>query len=79
MAKRVARATGAADWNLLQNNGRRAHQFVDHVHFHVIPQPAAAEGAAEGAEEAGLGVGWPLTDPGVEALKGVFEEMKAKM
>jgi diadenosine tetraphosphate (Ap4A) HIT family hydrolase len=74
VAKRVARATGAADWNLLQNNGRRAHQFVDHVHFHVIPKPAA-----EGAEEAGLGVGWPMTDPGTEALKGVFEEMKSKM
>jgi len=76
VAKRVARATGAVDWNLLQNNGRRAHQMVDHVHFHVIPKPPAA---AEGAEEAGLGVGWPLTNPGTEALKGLFEEMKSKM
>jgi diadenosine tetraphosphate (Ap4A) HIT family hydrolase len=76
VAKRIARATGAVDWNLLQNNGRRAHQMVDHVHFHVIPKPPAA---AAGAEEGGLGVGWPMTDPGTEALKGLFEEMKSKM
>jgi diadenosine tetraphosphate (Ap4A) HIT family hydrolase len=52
--------------------------MVDHVHFHVIPPPAAAEADAKG-EVGGLGVGWPMTDPGVEALKGIFEEMKAKM
>ena len=78
VAKRVARATGAQDWNLLQNNGRRAHQMVDHVHFHVIPKPGEAEADDKG-EVGGLGVGWPLTNPGVEALKGVFEDMKAKM
>jgi hypothetical protein len=27
----VARATGAQDYNILQNNGRKAHQVVDHV------------------------------------------------
>jgi diadenosine tetraphosphate (Ap4A) HIT family hydrolase len=78
VAKRVARATGTVDWNLLQNNGRRAHQMVDHVHFHVIPKPGESEADAAG-KVGGLGVGWPMTDPGIEALKGVFEEMKAKM
>ncbi|WFD00387.1 bis(5'-nucleosyl)-tetraphosphatase (asymmetrical) [Malassezia yamatoensis] len=32
VAKKVALATGATDYNLLQNNGRIAHQVVDHVH-----------------------------------------------
>lgn len=39
--------------NLLQNNGRPAHQQVDHVHFHYIPKPADA------GDKAGLVVGWP--------------------
>ncbi|OCF31842.1 hydrolase [Kwoniella heveanensis BCC8398] len=35
------------------NNGRPAHQVVDHVHFHVIPKPA------ERGDEEGLVIGWP--------------------
>lgn len=31
VAKKVATATGAANYNILQNNGRLAHQLVDHV------------------------------------------------
>ena len=31
MAKKVAVASGAEQYNLLQNNGRLAHQIVDHV------------------------------------------------
>ncbi|KAJ5814984.1 hypothetical protein N7474_006761 [Penicillium riverlandense] len=31
-------------WNVVQNNGARAAQQVPHVHFHIIPRPAA-EGA----------------------------------
>ncbi|KAF9310926.1 hit family protein 1 [Linnemannia elongata] len=43
-AKKVALAIGCKDYNILQNNGRIAHQVVDHVHFHVIPKPNADEG-----------------------------------
>jgi diadenosine tetraphosphate (Ap4A) HIT family hydrolase len=43
-------ATGVAEFNVLQNNGRAAHQAVDHVHFHIIPKPNDAQG---------LGVKWP--------------------
>lgn len=32
IAKKLAIATGAAEYNILQNNGRMAHQVVDHVH-----------------------------------------------
>ena len=36
VAKSIAKAIGAEDYNILQNNGRLAHQLVDHVHFHVV-------------------------------------------
>lgn len=32
VAKRLALASGADEYNILQNNGRGAHQQVDHVH-----------------------------------------------
>jgi hypothetical protein len=31
VAKKIAQAVGAKDYNILQNNGRIAHQEVDHV------------------------------------------------
>lgn len=31
VAKQIAKATGAENYNILQNNGRLAHQEVDHV------------------------------------------------
>ncbi|RNF10088.1 adenosine 5'-monophosphoramidase [Trypanosoma rangeli] len=31
-------------YNILQNNGRLAHQEVPHVHFHVIPKRTETEG-----------------------------------
>jgi diadenosine tetraphosphate (Ap4A) HIT family hydrolase len=30
-AKKIAAAVGAENYNILQNNGRLAHQVVDHV------------------------------------------------
>lgn len=50
ICRAVKQVTGCADYNVLQNNGARAHQAVFHVHFHVIPKPT---------EDSGLGVGWP--------------------
>ncbi len=38
LAKAVRQATGCQGYNLLQNNGRIAHQEVMHVHFHIIPR-----------------------------------------
>ena len=38
LARAALKATGAADFNILQNNGSSAHQAVFHVHFHIIPR-----------------------------------------
>ncbi|KAJ1325642.1 histidine triad (HIT) family protein [Microdochium nivale] len=70
VVKKLVTATGAANYNLLQNNGRLAHQEVDHVHFHMIPKPNADQG---------LVVGWPQQKTDMDALKALFEEIKAKM
>lgn len=70
VVKKLAAASGAENYNVLQNNGRLAHQEVDHVHFHMIPKPNAAEG---------LGVGWPATATDMDALKKLHAALKAKM
>jgi histidine triad (HIT) family protein len=50
ICRAVMAATGATEYNILQNNGPGAHQAVKHVHFHVIPKPKKNEG---------LGIIWP--------------------
>jgi histidine triad (HIT) family protein len=50
LCRAVMTATGVRDYNVLQNNGARAHQAVQHVHFHIIPKPDGAHG---------LGLTWP--------------------
>ena len=53
LCRAVVAATGAREYNVLENNGTRAHQAIAHVHFHIIPKPNVHEG---------LGVGWPQTN-----------------
>ncbi|KAI0382583.1 hit family protein [Hypomontagnella monticulosa] len=65
VAKKLVTATGAVNYNILQNNGRLAHQEVDH-----IPKPN---------EEQGLVVGWPTQKTDMDALKALYEEVKSKM
>jgi histidine triad (HIT) family protein len=50
LCRAVKRVTGCDAYNVLQNNGRRAHQAVMHVHFHIIPKPD---------DDGGLGIDWP--------------------
>ncbi len=50
ICRAVMKATGAKDYNILQNNGAPAHQAVFHVHFHIIPK----------FDDAGLGIGWKM-------------------
>lgn len=70
VAKKIAQALGAENYNILQNNGRLAHQEVDHVHFHVIPKPD---------QEQGLGISWPQQKADMEALKSLHADLKSKM
>jgi histidine triad (HIT) family protein len=44
ISRAVLAATGAREFNLLQNNGAGAHQAVFHVHFHIIPKPNDTSG-----------------------------------
>lgn len=51
ICRAVIAATGVREYNVLENNGRGAHQAIPHVHFHIIPKPNPREG---------LGIGWPM-------------------
>lgn len=48
ICRAVLAATGASEYNVLQNNGPGAHQAILHVHFHIIPKTA----------DGGLEIGW---------------------
>ena len=49
LCRAVLKATGAREFNILQNNGPGAHQAVFHVHFHIIPKYGDGKG---------LQIGW---------------------
>ncbi|OAA49492.1 HIT family protein 1 [Metarhizium rileyi] len=68
--KKLVTATGAVNYNILQNNGSIAHQEVHHVHFHMIPKPD---------EKEGLGISWPSKPGDMEKLKLLCEDIKSKM
>lgn len=38
ISRAVLSATGAEEFNVIQNNGPNAFQSVFHVHFHIIPK-----------------------------------------
>lgn len=40
LVRAVQEATGCEGVNVLQNNGKAAHQEVPHVHVHIIPRNA---------------------------------------
>ena len=69
ICRAVIAATGTREYNVLENNGRGAHQVVQHVHFHIIPKPD---------RDKGLGIGWPAMrlDADAEALA---EKIRAAM
>eukprot|EP01102_Stenamoeba_stenopodia_P005263 TRINITY_DN15821_c0_g1_i1.p1 TRINITY_DN15821_c0_g1~~TRINITY_DN15821_c0_g1_i1.p1 ORF type:complete len:137 (+),score=25.63 TRINITY_DN15821_c0_g1_i1:92-502(+) len=67
---KVAKAVGAENYNILQNNGSIAHQVVKHVHFHIIPKPN---------EEQGLGIQWPASKAETEALQAVAGTIKQRL
>jgi histidine triad (HIT) family protein len=66
LCRAVLRATGATDYNVLQNNGAAAHQVVMHVHFHIIPK--------FGGE--GLGILWPAQKLADSTARELVERMR---
>ena len=68
LCRAVMKATGAREYNILQNNGAGAHQAVFHVHFHIIPKPSAAEG---------LGVRWPAGSLDQRAAADLVSKIRA--
>jgi histidine triad (HIT) family protein len=68
IARAVLAATGARDYNVLQNNGVGAHQAVLHVHFHIIPKHD---------DGTGLGIVWRPSklDDGAELAKSIAEKL----
>lgn len=69
IARAIMAATGATDFNVLQNNGAAAHQAVFHVHFHIIPRHQGN----------GLGIGWqPLPGGGFD-LKALCDRIQVSL
>ncbi len=57
--KKVALALGVKNYNILQNNGKIAHQEVKHAHWHLIPK----------TENEGLVISWkPKVDKNIEKI-----------
>ncbi len=54
LCRAVREVTGVSAYNVLQNNGREAHQAVFHVHFHIIPRYPDGRGLGIGWEASGL-------------------------
>jgi histidine triad (HIT) family protein len=69
LARAVMSATGATEYNLLQNNGPGAHQAVFHVHFHLIPKLG----------ERGLGLGWKPGKLEPDDAAALLERMHAAL
>jgi diadenosine tetraphosphate (Ap4A) HIT family hydrolase len=67
--KKLAIALDVDDYNLLQNNGPRAHQAVNHVHFHIIPK----------IDSQGLGIGWEPMKQDSKELESLAEEIKKQI
>ncbi|KAF4571372.1 Adenosine 5'-monophosphoramidase [Pleurotus pulmonarius] len=72
--KKVAQATGADNYNILQNNGKLAFQHVDHVHFHVVPKTDTKDGLVLNIDD-----NWSPREAGKEALAATMEKLKSKI
>lgn len=72
LCRAVMAASGADDYNILQNNGAPAHQAVFHVHFHIIPK----------FSDSGLGVGWKqgslTADIAQELLASIHQSLESQ-
>ncbi|QNN21108.1 HIT family protein [Planctomycetales bacterium ZRK34] len=69
LSKAVIAATGAAGWNVLQNNHQVAGQAVDHVHIHIIPRN----------DGDGLGFRWPAGELDAETAKSLQSKIAEQL
>ncbi|MDP6546101.1 MAG: HIT family protein [Phycisphaerae bacterium] len=69
LVKAVRAATACQGVNVLQNNGRAAHQEVMHVHFHVIPRN---EGDA-------FGFNWPAGSYAPGRMEELAEAVRSEL
>lgn len=70
VSRAVLAATGATEFNVLENNGPGAHQAVFHVHFHIIPKYRDGRG---------LGIGWETISLDAEKAKALAQAIAAKL
>jgi histidine triad (HIT) family protein len=70
LSRALMQATGATDFNILQNNGAAAHQAVAHVHFHIIPKYADGKG---------LGIGWKTVPFDAARAKVLLQSIKGAL
>ncbi len=73
ICRAVLRATGATAYNVLQNNGKAAHQEVMHVHFHIIPKHD------DESKGKGLGIGWAAGSLDAAAAGRLLQSMRASL
>lgn len=69
ICRAVLHATGAEAYNVLQNNGKEAHQAVMHVHFHIIPRIGRD----------GLGVGWKAGELDDQTAQDLLTKMQESL
>ena len=69
LSRAVSQATGAAGFNILQNNDKVAQQEVPHVHFHIIPRAAGD----------GLGYRWIKSEPAATRVSAVKEKLESAL
>ncbi|KAF9459525.1 HIT-like domain-containing protein [Collybia nuda] len=72
--KKIAKATGVEQYNVVQNNGKLAFQHIPHVHFHVIPKPNETEGLV-----LTVGQNWPQKKAENDALAATCTKMKGRL
>lgn len=65
----VSKAIGAENYNILQNNGREAHQAVFHVHYHIIPKLG----------DDGLGITWNTQTPTGDELRELAKDIRSRI
>jgi histidine triad (HIT) family protein len=67
--KGLQKGLGVVNYNIIQNNGKEAHQEVDHVHYHIIPK----------YQDSGLGIKWVVNknidvDQAFESITGFLNK-----